>query len=144
MENFLFPDEIVLKIFGYLGLSELIQFAKVSRRFNTICKDKSLSYRSSLLILKDLKMEDQIYFNNILIERPEVKKVVIHSVRFQRGEETRLSGAMATKKFLGPKFYRMKKKQEVLKALGASPSVMHSRIVSKNILEIGLYYFIST
>ena len=144
MENFIFPDEIVLKILGYLGLGELIQCSKVSRRFNTICKDKSLSYRSSLLILKDLKMEDQIYFNNILIERPEVKKVVIHSVRFQRGEETRLSGAMATKKFLGPKFYRMKKKQEVLKALGAYVSVMHSRIVSKNILEIGLYYFMPT
>ena len=75
MENFLFPDEIVLKILRYLGLGELIQCAKVSRRFNTICKDKSLSYRSSLLIMKDLKVEDQKYFNNILITRPEVKMV---------------------------------------------------------------------
>ena len=144
MENFIFPDEIVLKILGYLGLGELIQCAKVSRRFNTICKDKSLSYRSSLLIMKDLKEEDQKYFNNILITRPEVKKVVIHSVRWEKGEETRLSEAMAAKKFLGPKMYRMKKKQAVLKALGASVRVMHSRIVSKNTIEIGLLYFMPT
>ena len=129
MKNFLFPDEIVLKILRYLGLGELIQCAKVSRRFNTICKDKSLSYRSSLLIMKDLKVEDQKYFNSILIARPEVKKVVVHSVRWEKGEERRLSEAMAKKKFLGPKMYRMKKKQQVLKAQGASVHVMHSRIV---------------
>ena len=57
MENFLFPDEIVLKIFGYLGLGELIQCSKVSKRFNTICKDNSLGYRSSMLIMKDLMVE---------------------------------------------------------------------------------------
>jgi hypothetical protein len=55
LENFLFPDEIVLKIFGYLGLGELIQCAKVSRRFNTICKDNSLGYRSSMLIMKAIQ-----------------------------------------------------------------------------------------
>ena len=66
MENFLFPDEIVLKIFGYLGLSELIQCAKVSRRFNTICKDNSLGYRSSMLIMKDLMVEDHKYLSKIL------------------------------------------------------------------------------
>ena len=84
MENFHFPDEIVLKILGYLGLGELIQCSKVSRRFNTICKDKSLSYRSSLLIMKDLKVEDQKILNSMLIARPEVKKVVVHSVRWQK------------------------------------------------------------
>ena len=91
MENFLFPDEIVLKILGYLGLGELIQCAKVSRRFNTICKDKSLSYRSSLLIMKDLTVEDQKIINNILITRP-ITKVVINSVSWEGGDETRLSG----------------------------------------------------
>ena len=45
MENFLLPNEIVLKILGYLGLDDLTQCARVSKRFNTICKDKSLSYR---------------------------------------------------------------------------------------------------
>ena len=56
MENFLFPDEIVLKIFGYLGLGELVQCAKVSRRFNKICKVISLGYKSSMLIIKDLRV----------------------------------------------------------------------------------------
>ena len=91
MENFLFPDEIVLKIFGYLGLGELIQCSKVSKRFNTICKDKSLSYRSSLLIIKDLMVEDQKIINDILNTRP-ITKVVIHSVSWEGGDETRLSG----------------------------------------------------
>ena len=143
MENFLFPDEIVLKIFGYLGLGELIQCAKVSRRFNTICKDKSLGYKSSMLIMKDLREKDQKHINNNLIAFPEIMKVVINSIHiFERDLERRLTGVMATKKFLGPKRHCMEKKQEVLKALGASVRV---RLVhfseSKNTLKIGLHYF---
>ena len=38
------PNEIVLQILGYLNLGELIQCARVSKRFNSICKDNSLSY----------------------------------------------------------------------------------------------------
>ena len=123
MENFLFPDEIVLKIFGYLGLGELIQCSKVSRRFNTICKDKSLGYRSSMLIMKDLTMEDQKYINKILNARPELTKLEIHSISWEQCEEddeSRLSKAMASRKFLGPKSYCLEKKKKVLKALGAS------------------------
>ena len=109
MENFLFPDEIVLKIFGYLGLNELIQCAKVSRRLNTICKDKSLSYRSSMSIMKDLGVEDQKRINNILIDllpdrKITITKLVIDSVSWEEGDgKKRLSGAMAARKFLGPK-----------------------------------------
>ena len=95
MENFLFPVEIVLKILGYLGLGELIQCSKVSRRFNTICKDNSLGYSSSMLIMKDLTVEDQKYLNRILINRPELTKVEIHSVSWEEGDRKRLSGAMA-------------------------------------------------
>ena len=131
MENFLFPDEIVLKIFGYLGLSELIQCAKVSRRFNTICKDNSLGYGSSMSIMKDLGAEDQKYINKILIARPELTKVKIHSISWEQwegGDEKRLSKAMASRKFLGPKSYCLKKKKKVLKALGASVHVKNFRI----------------
>ena len=102
MENFLFPYEIILKIFGYLDLGDLIQCSKVSRRFNTICKDKSLSCRSSFLIIKDLKVEDQKYIINTLIARPKITKV-IHSISLDGNLKTKLLGAMATKKFLGPK-----------------------------------------
>ena len=110
MENFLFPDEILLKIFGYLGLSELIQCAKVSRRFNTICKDNSLSYRSSLLLMKDLTVENQKYMYNRLIRCPEFTKVVVVSVTWK--DETRLSRVMATKNFFGPKRYCLEKKKK--------------------------------
>ena len=128
MENFLFPNEIVLKIFGYLGLGELIQCSKVSRRFNTICKDKSLGYGSSRLIMKDLTREDQKHINRILIARPKLTKLEIYSVSWEEGDGKRLSVAMAKKQFLGPKSYSLAKKQKVLKALGASGHVKNLRI----------------
>jgi hypothetical protein len=37
----------------------------------------------------------------------------------------------------------MEKKKEVLKALGASVRLMHTRIVSNNTIEIGLLYYMS-
>ena len=133
MENFLFPDEIVLKILGYLGLGDLIQCSKVCRQFNAICKDKSLSYRSSMSIMKDLGVEDQKRINNMLIDLlPDCKititKLVIDSVSWEEGDEKRLSGAMAARKFLGPKKYSLEKKKEVLKALGASVRVKYCKI----------------
>ena len=170
MENFLLPDEIVLKIFGYLGLGELIQCAKVSRRFNTICKDNSLGYRSSMSIMKDIGVEDQKYINKILIARPELTKVEIHSIsweQWEEGDEKRLSESMALRKFLGP-MDCMEKKRQVLKALGASVCV---KFLLKNVdggqlrnrmaasyptwyqllnlgrrqpLEIGLFHFMPT
>ena len=145
MENFLFPDEIVLKIFGYLGLNELIQCAKVSRRFNAICKDESLSYRSSMSIMKDLGVEDQKRINAILIARPEMTKVVIDSVYWEEDNGKILSGAMAKRKFLGPKRIRLEKKKKILKALGASVFVKKFRYQwwKGSTLEIGLFYFIS-
>ena len=41
--------------------------------------------------MKDLTVEDQKIINNILIARP-IEKVVIHSVSWEGGDETRLSG----------------------------------------------------
>ena len=146
MENFLFPDEIVLKIFGYLGLNELIQCAKVSRRFNAICKDESLSYRSSMSIMKDLGVEDQKRINAILIARPEMTKVVIDSVYWEEEDNGKiLSGAMAKRKFLGPKRIRLEKKKKILKALGASVCVKKFRYQwwKGSTLEIGLFYSMS-
>ena len=42
MENVSFPDEILLKILGYLDLIDLRKCARVSKRFHKICMDKSL------------------------------------------------------------------------------------------------------
>ena len=144
MEFFLLPNEIVLKIVGYLGLGDLIQCAKVSKRFNTICKDKSLSYRSSTLIINDLTVNDQKFINGILIARPYMKKVTIWSISCEGVIQTRLSEKLVKMTFLGPKSYCMKKKKEVLKALGASVRVMYARGNIKNEIEIGLFYFMPT
>ena len=80
MESLPFPDEIVLKILGYLSLSQLIQCARVSKRLNTICKDGSLSYGSSMLAMKDLTVKDWKSIIDMVIARPEVTEVRISSI----------------------------------------------------------------
>ena len=77
-----------------------------------LCKDNSLSYRSSMLIIKDLGVEDQNYINNILIARPELTKVEIHSISWEEVDGKRLSGEMASRKFVGPKCYCLEKKKK--------------------------------
>ena len=157
MENLLLPNEIVLKILGYLGLGDLIQCAKVSKRFNIICKDRSLGYRSSMLIMKDLSVDDQKFVNKFLIARPEFKEVTIHSISLEGDLEKRLSRESVKWTFMGPKRYCMEKKMKVLKSQGACVCVMQSDVRTRdvmkilptstfevhtniNTLELGLYY----
>ena len=71
------PNEIVLQILSYLNLGELIQCARVSRRLKTISKDKSLSYGSNMLVIKDLTVNDQKSVIDYLISRPAVREVRI-------------------------------------------------------------------
>ena len=71
------PNEIVLQILSYLNLGELIQCARVSKRLKTICKDKSLSYGSNMLAMKDLTVNDRKSIIDYLISRPEVREVTI-------------------------------------------------------------------
>ena len=80
MENLPLPDEIVLKILGYLSLGELIQCARVSKRLSSICNDHSLSYSLSMLEMKDLTVKDRKSIIDILIARPTVRKVTISRV----------------------------------------------------------------
>ena len=54
MESLPFPDEIVVKILGYLSFGQLIECARVSKRWKNICEDRSLSYRSSMTAMKKL------------------------------------------------------------------------------------------
>ena len=136
MENFLLPNEIVLKILGYLGLGDLIQCAKVSKRFNIICKDKSLGYRSSMLIMKDLTVDDQKFVNDFLIARPEFKEVTIHSISLERMLETRLLLTDVKWTFMGPKRNCMEKKMKVLKSQGASVCVMQVDVKTRNVMKI--------
>ena len=71
------PNEIVLQILSYLNLGELIQCARVSNRLRTICKDKSLSYGSNMLAMKDLTVNDRKSIIDYLIARPKVREVRI-------------------------------------------------------------------
>ena len=77
MESLPFPDEIVLKILSYLSLGELIQCARVSKRLNRICRDKSLSYRSSMVAMKALTVKERKSIIDYLIRRPQVREVTI-------------------------------------------------------------------
>ena len=96
MENLPFPDEVVLKILGYLSLGQLIQCARVSKRLNTICKDKSLSYKSNMLKMNNLTVKDRNSIIAILITRPKVKEVIISSWK-----RARISGVSETQKSTG-------------------------------------------
>ena len=113
MESLPFPDEIVLKILGYLSLRQLIQCARVSKRLNNICEDRSLNYRSSMLVMKELKkinknrkkfwnskptlnfrssmlemqdlsVKDQKTILDTLVARPEVTEVIMSSKKTQQ------------------------------------------------------------
>ena len=83
MDNLPLPNEIVLQILSYLSLGELIQCARVSKRFNIFCKDSSLRYSSSMSAMKDLKGKDRESIINYLIARPEVKEVKISSINWK-------------------------------------------------------------
>ena len=75
MENL--PNEVALQILGYLNIGELIQCARVSKRLNRICEDKSLSYKSTILQMKDLAVKNQNLIIDILIANPELTEVKI-------------------------------------------------------------------
>ena len=78
------PNEIVLQILSYLNLGELIQCARVSKRLKTICKDKSLSYGSNMLAMKDLTVNDRKSIIDYLIAKPKVREVTISLVYFPK------------------------------------------------------------
>ena len=81
MENLPLPDEIVLKILGYLDLGDLKKCARVSKSLNNICKDDSLRhiwlrYISRMPVMKKLTVKDHDSILDILIANPEVKEVI--------------------------------------------------------------------
>ena len=86
MESFPVPDEVVLKILGYLDLGDLIKCARVSKRLNNICKDHSLSLRhirlryiSSMSVMKKLTVKDQKSILDLLMPMPGVPEVILRN-----------------------------------------------------------------
>ena len=53
MENLPFPDEIVLKILGYLNTFDLAKCAQVSKQLMNICEDKEFQYFELKKIFKN-------------------------------------------------------------------------------------------
>ena len=108
MESLPFPDEIVLNILGYLSLGELIQCARVSKRLNAICEDKSLSYRSNMLVMQGLTVKGRKSIIDTLIANPELTEVHIYPkseyttrTGLEWGIEGEISRASVTGKSLG-------------------------------------------
>ena len=84
MESFPVPDEVVLKILGYLDLGDFIKCAKVSKRLNNICKDHSLRYIrqryiSSMSVMKKLTVKDQKSILDLLMPMPGVPEVILRN-----------------------------------------------------------------
>ena len=133
MENFLFPDEIVLKILGYLSLGDLIQCAKVSKRFNIICKDKSLSYSLIMFVMKSLPVKDQKSVRDILINTSRMT--------FCAGSwvgHLQMGLSEGDWRSLG-----LYEKAETLLTLGASVRVRHE-LLSKEMLWLEINYCMPT
>ena len=96
MDKALLQNEIILRFLDFLSLGELIQCARVSTRFSTICKDNSLSYSSSMSAMKDLTAKDRKVIIDILIVRPKVKKVKISKINWHGVLQRKIYGTSGT------------------------------------------------
>ena len=72
MENLPMPDEILLKILGYLNLGDLIECSKVSKRLKGICLDKKLSYHTYHSAISYLCLQDEKIIMNVLKDKPSI------------------------------------------------------------------------
>ena len=57
MENLPFPDEIVLKILGYLNIFDLAKCAQVSKQLMNLCEDKEFQYCELKKIFKNSNLK---------------------------------------------------------------------------------------
>ena len=72
MENLPLPDEILLKILGYLNLGDLIECSKVSKRLKGVCMDKTLSYHTYHSAIVHLSLQDEKTIINVLKNSPTI------------------------------------------------------------------------
>ena len=72
MENLPLPDEILLKILGYLNLGDLIECSKVSKRLKGVCLDKTLSYHTYHSAIIHLSLQDVKIIINVLKVSPSI------------------------------------------------------------------------
>ena len=72
IENLPMPDEILLKILGYLNLGDLISCSKVSKRVKGVCLDKTLSYHTYHSAISYLCLQDEKIIMNVLKYKPSI------------------------------------------------------------------------
>ena len=77
MENLPMPDEILLKILGYLNLGDLIECSKVSKRLKGICLDKKLSYHTYHSAISYLCLQDEKIIMSVLKDKPSILETEI-------------------------------------------------------------------
>ena len=77
MENLPMPDEILLKILGYLNLGDLIECSKVSKRLKGVCLDKTLSYHTYHSAIIHLSLQDEKIIINVLKDNPNILETEI-------------------------------------------------------------------
>ena len=66
MENLPFPDEIVLKILGFLNIFDLAKCAQVSKQLKNICEDKEFQqYHEMKKIFKNSTLK--LAFNDFIM-----------------------------------------------------------------------------
>ena len=94
------PYEIVLQILGYISLGELFQCARVSKRLNAICEDKSLSYRSNMLVMQVLTVKGRKSIIDALIANPELTEVNISPKSLEWGVDAEILEASVIQKAL--------------------------------------------
>ena len=71
-ENLPMPDEILIKILGYLNLGDLIECSQVSKRLKEVCLDKTLSYHTYHSAVSDLCLQDQKIIMNVVKDKPSI------------------------------------------------------------------------
>ena len=60
------PDEILLKTFSYLNILDIGECVMVSKRFQRICKDKSLNYNENHTIPSLYKRTTSYYLKQLI------------------------------------------------------------------------------
>ena len=78
MENLPFPDEIILKILGYLNIFDLAKCAQVSKQLINICEDKKFQQYCELKkIFKNstLKLTANDYIMVDITHQEAIKKI---------------------------------------------------------------------
>ena len=127
MENLPMPDEILLKILGYLNLRDLIECSKVSKRLKGICFDKKLSYHTYHSAISGLCFRDKKIIMNALKDKPSILETEVFMKPTER-KRKRKPGLLS---------YEIRDNKIILEVLPSQPkrSRVNLRVDESNIIS---------